>query len=180
MTPVTGQLALVLHAHLPCVRHPEHPSFYEETWLFEAITECYLPLLRMMDGWTRDGLPWRLSLTLTPTLCAMLDDPLLQSRYAQYLDSLLGLAAKELERAHFDPATQALARFYLERIMEARSGERGAWNEETGSVLGRFAEHQRNGNLEILTCAATHALLPLLTGEPASIRAQLGVAVMAR
>ncbi len=178
MTPVTGQLALVLHAHLPFVRHPEHSSFYEETWLFEAITECYLPLLRMMDGWTRDGLPWRLSLTLTPTLCVMLDDPLLQSRYAQHLESLLGLAEKELERTHFDPARQALVRFYLERLLEARSGERGARNEETGSVLGRLAEHQRNGNLEILTCAATHALLPLLTGEPSSIRAQLGVAVM--
>ncbi len=172
---MTGQLALILHAHLPFVRHPEHARFYEESWLFEALTECYLPLLRMMDGWTRDGLPWRLTLTLTPTLCAMLEDPLLQTRYGQYLDSLLKLAAKELERTHFDPALQALARFYHERFMRARSGERGARSE--ASVLGRFAAHQRNGNLEILTCAATHALLPLLAGEPGSLRAQLGVAV---
>ena len=169
---MTGQLALILHAHLPFVRHPEHPRFYEESWLFEAITECYLPLLRMMDGWTRDGLPWRLSLTLTPTLCAMLDDPLLQARHRQYLDSLLELATKELERTHFDPARQALAQFYYERVCEARSVENGA-----GSVLRRFAAYQRSGNLEILTCAATHALLPLLVSEQASLRAQLGVAV---
>ena len=40
-----GLLALVLHAHLPWVRHPEYAMFLEETWLFEAITEAYLPLL---------------------------------------------------------------------------------------------------------------------------------------
>ena len=38
-----GYLALVLHAHLPYVRHPEHPQFLEEDWLYEAITETYLP-----------------------------------------------------------------------------------------------------------------------------------------
>ena len=40
-----GFLSIVLHAHLPYVRHPEHDSFFEENWLFEAITECYIPLI---------------------------------------------------------------------------------------------------------------------------------------
>ena len=39
-----GYLALVLHAHLPFVRHPEYPEFLEEDWLFEAISETYVPL----------------------------------------------------------------------------------------------------------------------------------------
>ncbi|WP_256361083.1 hypothetical protein [Methylomonas koyamae] len=30
-----GYLAIVLHAHLPYVHHPEHDSFFEENWLFE-------------------------------------------------------------------------------------------------------------------------------------------------
>jgi len=34
-----GYLALVLHAHLPFVRHPEHERFLEEDWFFEAMTE---------------------------------------------------------------------------------------------------------------------------------------------
>ena len=33
-----GYLALVLHAHLPFVRHPEHQYFLEENCLYEAIT----------------------------------------------------------------------------------------------------------------------------------------------
>ena len=50
-----GYLALVLHAHLPFVRHPEHEKFLEENWLFEAVTESYLPLIQVMEGWLRDG-----------------------------------------------------------------------------------------------------------------------------
>src|SRR5262245_27170926 len=99
-----GYYALVLHAHLPFVRHPEHARFLEENWLFEAITETYLPLLEVLEGWAHDGLPARLSLTLTPTLCAMLLDPLLQDRYVRYLEALIELADKEVYRTHWDPA----------------------------------------------------------------------------
>jgi len=72
-------LSLVLHAHLPFVRHPEHENFLEESWFFEAITETYLPLARVLQSWARDGMKAPITLTLTPTLCAMLVDPLLQS-----------------------------------------------------------------------------------------------------
>ena len=42
---VLGQLAIVLHAHLPYVRKNEKNSL-EEDWLFQAILECYIPLLQ--------------------------------------------------------------------------------------------------------------------------------------
>src|ERR1043166_531265 len=63
-----GYLALVLHAHLPFVRHPEYDDFLEEDWFFEALTETYLPLLEVMDGLERDGADWRLTMSVTPTL----------------------------------------------------------------------------------------------------------------
>ncbi len=56
-----GSLALILHAHLPFVRHPEHAHFVEEEWLFEAITETYVPLLQMMERLTNDGVPFKLT-----------------------------------------------------------------------------------------------------------------------
>ena len=87
-----GYLALILHAHLPFVRHPEHERFLEENWLFEAITEAYVPLLQLLERWQRDGLNPRLTLTLTPTLCSMLRDPLLQARYERHLNDLMGEA----------------------------------------------------------------------------------------
>src|SRR5690348_2342188 len=93
-----GFLALVLHAHLPFVRHPEHEQFLEENWLFEALTESYLPLLQLLETWRGQGLTARLTFTLTPSLCAMLQDALLQSRYRRYLSGLLELAHKEVHR----------------------------------------------------------------------------------
>jgi 1,4-alpha-glucan branching enzyme len=65
-----GYLSLILHAHLPFVRHPEHEKFLEESWLFEAVTETYLPLLQIFENWQRDKIEARLTLSLSPTLCS--------------------------------------------------------------------------------------------------------------
>jgi 1,4-alpha-glucan branching enzyme len=167
-----GYFAPVLHAHLPFVRHPEHDRFLEENWLFEAITESYLPLLRVMEGWLADGLETRLTLTLTPTLCSMLLDPLLQQRYRRYIDGLVELAEKETHRTLWDPALQPLALFYLERFRATRA----AYLACDGNLVGAFRRFQDLGRIEIITSAATHALLPLLRESPPSLRAQILVA----
>src|ERR1700732_3654598 len=98
-----GQLALILHAHLPFVRHPEHEHFLEEDWLFEAITETYIPLLRMMERLRHDGVPFKLTMSITPTLCAMLQDQLLRERYVEHVDLLIDLANRERERNRKHP-----------------------------------------------------------------------------
>ncbi|MEK7246972.1 MAG: DNA gyrase C-terminal beta-propeller domain-containing protein, partial [Chloroflexota bacterium] len=79
------------------VRHPEYEDFLEEDWLYEAITETYIPLLQMMEGLERDGIRWRLTMSLTPTLCSMLADPLLKTRYQRHLEELIELAHKEVD-----------------------------------------------------------------------------------
>src|ERR1700752_5189024 len=96
-----GYLCLVLHAHLPFVRHPEYDDFLEEDWLYEAITETYIPLIIMMDGLLQDGVDFRLTMSFTPPLCAMLRDPLIQDRYIRYLEKLTELTKKEIDRTRF-------------------------------------------------------------------------------
>lgn len=162
-------LSILLHAHLPFVRHPEHSRFLEETWLFEAITESYLPLLRMLKGWERDRIPARISMTLSPTLCAMLRDPLLQQRYDRHLEGLIDLAEKETHRTHLDPKLNPLAELYLRSFEEARD----LWLAEERDLVAAFAKLQDAGRLEIITCAATHGLLALMASQPESIRAQI-------
>ncbi|HMW01400.1 MAG TPA: DUF1957 domain-containing protein, partial [Acidobacteriota bacterium] len=75
---VTGFLALILHAHLPFVRHPEHPEYLEEDWLYEAISETYVPLLFSFSRLHKAGVKFRVTMTMTPPLCEMLADALLQ------------------------------------------------------------------------------------------------------
>src|SRR5438477_5865863 len=96
-----GYLCLVLHAHLPFVRHPEYDDFLEEDWFYEAITETYIPLLEMMDSLERDGADWRLTMSVTPTLAGMFSDDLLQQRYLRHIDNLIELSRKEIERTRW-------------------------------------------------------------------------------
>src|SRR5262249_56510574 len=108
----TGYLALILHAHLPFVREVERGDSLAQRWLFEAITETYVPLLLVLDDLVRDGVDFRLTFSITPTLASMLADPLLQSRYVTRLERLIELAEKEVARTGSDPQFGPLARLY--------------------------------------------------------------------
>jgi 1,4-alpha-glucan branching enzyme len=114
----TGYLSLVLHAHLPYVRHPEHDFSLEEQWLNEAITESYVPLLKMLERLVEDRVDFRLTFSITPTLVSMLRDPLLQSRYLKRLDTLIALAEEERKRTRKNPDFYALACMYHDRFLE--------------------------------------------------------------
>src|SRR5512133_2146318 len=120
-TDVQGYLSLHLHAHLPFVRHPEHEDFLEEDWLYEAITETYLPLLRIFDRATDEGVPFRVSMTMSPPLVAMLRDELLVQRYARRLDKMCELADREVHRTRNDGAFQGIAQHYKHEFYELRS-----------------------------------------------------------
>ena len=69
---MAGYHTILLHAHLPFVRHPEWDNFLEEDWYYEAVTETYLPLLQMFERLTNDGVDWRLTMSLTPPLLNMM------------------------------------------------------------------------------------------------------------
>lgn len=169
-----GDLLLLLHAHLPYVRHPENPYHLEENWLYEAITATYLPLiveLRQLQVPEKGPSP-RLTLSLSPTLCSMLRDKLLSERYRAYLDRLLRLGEEELTRAQSNPTQTELVRFYLSRFTELRT----LYRTIDGDIVGAFAEQQERGVLEIITTCATHAYLPVVR-EPSARRAQLLIAV---
>src|SRR5918911_3251516 len=122
----TGFFSLVLHAHLPFVRHPEHPEFLEEDWLYEAITEVYLPLIFVFSNLYESGAAPRLAVNVSPPLSEMLADPLLQSRYTRHLENLLSLTRKEVERTASEaPQFYANARLYNENLSAAWT----LWNE---------------------------------------------------
>jgi 1,4-alpha-glucan branching enzyme len=165
-----GSLAILLHAHLPWVRHPEHEDFLEEDWLFEAVTECYIPLLKILRRMVVDKVPAKLTFTLTPSLCAMLRDPLLQDRTERYLERGVELAAMELDRTAHDAAMREVARHYHAAFQSALDFYR---REILRDIVGAFAELQKDGIIEIITCAATHGFLPLMEVVPEAMRAQI-------
>ncbi|MEZ5430595.1 MAG: hypothetical protein R3F31_05325 [Verrucomicrobiales bacterium] len=91
-------LSIVLHAHVPWVRHPESPRCLEEDWLFEAISESYLPLLDVLHRLRDEEVPYRVTMNFSPVLLEMLQDPMLRDRAQAYLERALALAQRESMR----------------------------------------------------------------------------------
>jgi 1,4-alpha-glucan branching enzyme len=167
-----GYFALILHAHLPFVRHPDDPTVMEERWLYEAITGTYLPLLQMFESLVRDAVPCRSTVSLSAPLISMLTDDLLCRRYVENLDDLVGLAEKEIERTAGEEAYHRLARMYHDRFCSLRQ----TWRRHDGDLVQAFRRLQDDGHLEVITSTATHAFFPLLDRNWAALRAQVRTA----
>ncbi|MEW6683263.1 MAG: 1,4-alpha-glucan branching protein domain-containing protein [Nitrospirota bacterium] len=174
MSAPRGYLCLLLHAHLPFVRHPEYEHFLEENWYYEAVADTYLPILEVLEGLDAKGVNYRLTMTLTPSLVAMFDDPLLRGRLVRYFDQRIALARSEEQRLTGDTAFGPLATFYRERFERSRERFVSQYGQD---LTAAFRGFQDRGHVEIVTCAATHGFLPLLGLVPSAVRAQIRVAV---
>ena len=169
-----GYLSLILHAHLPFVRHPEYHEFLEEDWLFEAITETYIPLIDVFDKLIDEGINFRITMSLTPPLISMLTDELLQSRYIRYLEKRIQLSGKEIERTKHQPEFNRLAQMYYKHFSNARYVFAEKYHR---NIIHAFKKFQDMGKLEVITCGATHGYLPLMNNNVNAMRAQINVAV---
>ncbi|MCX5667824.1 MAG: DUF1957 domain-containing protein [Candidatus Omnitrophica bacterium] len=169
-----GYLSLVLHTHLPYVRHPEEEYFLEENWLYEAITETYIPLINVFERLVQDGVDFRITMSLTPPLVSMLRDPLLQSRYIRHIDRLIELTVKEIDRTGYDAHFHGLALMYHRKFIEARETFVNIYKKD---LIRAFKKFQEMGFLEIISSCATHGFLPILGVNENAARAQVMIGV---
>jgi 1,4-alpha-glucan branching enzyme len=168
-----GYLALTLNVHLPyVVNHGTWPHGLE--WLHEAAAETYLPLLRVLANLERDAIPANFNLNLSPVLLEQLTHPHFRAEFPKYLARKIA-AARE-DEAYFlqsgDSRLVEIARFWNAFYTAAQND----FNALDGDIVARFRRFNDAGQIEILTCAATHGYLPLL-GTDESVRAQLRTAV---
>lgn len=171
-----GKLLLLLHAHLPFVRNPDYDRFLEENWLFEALSETYLPLVQTLSRLAEKGIPGTLNLSVSAPLLHMLADSLLLERYTRHLQEQLALSEKELVRLANDSELLEIARFYHTRQLELID----TWDHRCGrDVLATFRSLESRGKLTLLTCVGTHPFLPAYQSDVGSIRFQLALTVKA-
>lgn len=144
----TRSLAIVLHTHLPWVLH--HGSWpHGEDWLMEATTHCYLPLVEMLQRRAAAGARSQLTVTLSPVLVAAWRHPSFPAKLLAYL------AAREQAAKTADTP---LGDFWRELF--ARRQELFLALQQ--DLAGAFAALAQKGVVELGTCAATHAYLPLV------------------
>jgi 1,4-alpha-glucan branching enzyme len=173
-TQVKGYWIPLLHAHLPFVKHPEYNYFLEENWLFEAISESYIPLLMNMKRMANEDIHFKLTVSISPPLLEMFADEHLMEKYLKYVDRLIEFLSKEDERLKRDTPFRRVARFYKKRYRAVKYFFTGFLNY---NVLNGYRYFHNRGNIEILTCSATHGLLPLLSLNKRTVEAQVSIAV---
>jgi len=160
---VKGYLTFVLHTHLPYVRRHGRWPFGEE-WLYEAMSESYLPLLMEFER-LRGSLNFQLVVNITPVLMEQLADDYIKAEFEKYLLRKIERTREDLESGKYPekPVKEVLRHF--ERVYSY-------WKAINGDVIGKFRELQEGGYIEIITSPATHAYLPLLLRDE-SIRSQI-------
>jgi 1,4-alpha-glucan branching enzyme len=152
-----GDLAIVLHSHMPYVEGFGTYPFGEE-WLFDAVIRSYLPVLEM----ARD-----LTMTVTPVLADQLEDAGAAERLRRFLiEWRIGAAEADLPQVP-------------EECRAACEGERQRYSRALelldaagGDPLAPFQRAAAEGRIALATSAATHAVLPLLATR-AGTRLQL-------
>jgi 1,4-alpha-glucan branching enzyme len=152
-----GELALVLHTHMPYVEGYGTWPFGEE-WLWEAMASCYLPLLDVLEGAP-------LTLSLTPVLCDQLEAPGVPERFMAFLHDVRAAT----HRLDIDGCRASGADDLADELERAAGDyERAArrFEELDGDLLGALAPHAA------WTSAATHAVLPLVATD-AGLRLQV-------
>ena len=157
-----GELALVLHTHMPYVEGFGTWPFGEE-WLWEAMATCYLPLLEVFER----GAP--MTVSLTPVLCDQLAAPGIGERFVAFLEG----TRRETHRRDIDgcraSGAEELAR-ELERAAQDYERARERFIAIHGDLLGRLLAHAE------WTSDATHAVLPLCaTDAGARLQIETGI-----
>ena len=167
-----GYWSLVLHQHLPFVHHPEYDVPLEEQWFCEAVISVYTQLLNMFWRLESDKIDFRVTLSLTPSLLSMMQTPLLQKRAARHIDECIALATRERDNSRGKPwyntIEQTLHRFWIAKTV---------FDAYEGDLTRGYRDFQNMGKVEIITCAATHMILPLFKHIPVAANAEIKTGV---
>jgi 1,4-alpha-glucan branching enzyme len=169
-----GAFTFMLHSHLPYARQAGMWPHGEE-WVHEAIAETYVPLLNALYDLREEGMPFRLTVGITPVLAEQLADPLIVDHFMGYAGERAARAAEDVERFEHSGETtmRDLARFYhhwYARVLTSFQDRFG------GNLTAAFRQLQDDGLVELATSAATHGYLPLLARD-SSIHGQLHTGV---
>jgi 1,4-alpha-glucan branching enzyme len=142
-----GDLAIVLHSHMPYVEGFGTWPFGEE-WLFDAFARSHLPVLEAACDMT---------LTVTPVLADQLEDPGAAERMRDFVrEHRLGAAERDAAEGPTELRAAAEAEAGIYRRSLARLEALG------DRPLDAFAEASAADRVELMASAATHAVLPLL------------------
>jgi 1,4-alpha-glucan branching enzyme len=168
-----GYFSLVLHSHLPYVLgHGRWP--HGTDWLNEAAAETYIPILNVINELASEGIPAKITIGISPVLCEQLRHQNFVEEFSGYLQQKITAAQedyiqfKKFDQKEYQPLAEMWQQYY--------AGIKDSFERYNRDLISEFKILQDAGNIEIITCAATHGYLPLLS-QDTSCQAQIKAAV---
>lgn len=153
---MSGDVCLVLHAHVPCVRAGDEQS-PGSRWLFHAMADAYLPLLRLLQDHAGERTSL-LTLALSVPLCEALDHDWFRDGFERWLEVQIKSAQTRAGELGDGPLANT-ANYYVRRLEALRSDFVNLWERDLVGALGRFAEQ---GLIELIPSISSQPILPLV------------------
>ncbi|MGL4986844.1 MAG: 1,4-alpha-glucan branching protein domain-containing protein [Treponemataceae bacterium] len=172
---MSKNLVLLINAHQPYITNQTDEFITENELLFSSISHTYLPLLRVLSRLKNDQIPCKIALVLSPILCELLSDPIMQAKYITWAHKFLAFAESELERTKNNPAMQEIAKIYHAEIVQNIHDFTEKYNQ---NLLTGFSQFAKEGYIELLATAGTNCFLPLYQDLPEVINAQIEVGLI--
>ncbi|MBQ9495565.1 MAG: DUF1957 domain-containing protein [Treponema sp.] len=125
--------------------------------LYESISNVYIPLLKMFESLEKDMIPFKIALVLSPSLCTLFCDPVVQRQYMTWLDRRIAFGKRELKNHKGDSKLVELIKFHLEKAQEDKLNFTSVFGQ---NILAKFFEYEKKGYVELLATCGTNIFLP--------------------
>ncbi len=172
------KFVLILNTSQEYIKHTgEETVLYagERSYLFESISNVYIPLVKMLEKFEAEKIPCRISLVLTPALCTLLEDPEIQAQYIEWLDKKIEFGKKEIERVK----TAGKLLDAVKSCLEKAESDKVAFENFGCRLVKKIAEFKKKGFVEILATCATDIFLPFYNDMPEIMSAQVEAGIFA-
>ena len=150
---------MLLHAHLPYINHLDS-NYVEENWYFENVVESYIPFLRMIERLSNDGINPNITVSLSPTLCYMMENEFIEKKLKNYIERRISLIESEIS-VNKDERILNILELYHKNAMDALE----FINKYSSDIITPFKLYQNQGLVEIITTPATYPIIPLLVNK---------------
>ena len=167
-----GYFSLVLHTHMPYVRKNGVWPVGED-WLYQAMSETYIPLLGALAQLEGEGVGPCLALTLTPVLCEQLADPYIQEQFVAHLKTMREHTRKDIDDFTYfdDEARKGLAEAYYDEYRRKLMAYLAIGHD----IIGALTSFEAGGLVETIASSATHAFLPALDDRGVREQVKIGI-----
>lgn len=162
-------LLFIFYAHVPYIRKKDGIDIFEYSRFFECLSYNFLPFLRMCRRLDSQGIPFKCALVISPLLCEMFNDPLLQEQYITFLDKHIDFAYSMLNRP-IEESERTVTQLHLDALIANRKDFIEIHKKNILKTLRSFIA---KGYIEMLATAITPCFFPLYQDMPETLAAQI-------